>query len=101
MDVILLVVLYLAIGLLIAVYTYVGSMRTRPAPFVFSVEDRAVMTLASAIVGLIWILFMPVVIGRAMWLVCIWLARIYRQLRGRSGRLAGNSTESPQTSPTH
>lgn len=75
MDAYLFGVIYLAFALLVGLYVYFRGVVARPVPPIFSFEDRAIVALASAVVGLIWILFAPVMIVRWAWLAYRWSER--------------------------
>ena len=60
MDVLLVGILYLAISLLVGIYTFFRGFLSRPMPHIFGPEDRAIMALTAGLVGLAWIVFMPV-----------------------------------------
>jgi hypothetical protein len=88
MDVYLFGALYLAVGLLVGLNAYVRGMKSRPVPSIFSIEDRAMVVLASAVVGLVWIVFTPVLLVRWIWLACRWIEHAWGQLLLRLPKVA-------------
>lgn len=92
MDVYLFVVFYLAVGFLVSLYAYVRGVKARPTPIIFSVEDKAVVMLASALIGLVWILFAPVLVIRWIWLASKWVEQMWSQLLLRLPKMARRLT---------
>ena len=80
MDVYLFGVVYLAVALLVGLYAYFRGVVARPVPHIFSFEDRVVVALASIVIGLIWVLFTPVLAARGAWLTYRWLEDRWTQL---------------------
>ena len=81
MDIFFVSILYFAIALLVGLYTFYRGMLSRPTPHIFSAEDRAIVGLASAAVGVLWILFTPIMAVR-------WALRLYRWADAKRVQLA-------------
>ena len=67
MSLVLFAYAYAAVALIVGGHVYFREVLTRGAPKEFALEDRVVLSIAAAGVGVLWVLFFPALL--ALWTI--------------------------------